>query len=185
MQAVTVQVGTDSSGKALSTVDLHPGGLYGSAINANKVFGYCYIVYTMSCQTAGLYAPDNSSTAYQNGTTSFTTTWQCDWGSGDEDTSSRNVLDTMRMNTSGSLLIVENTTIAAMDEATLNIPGGNYMVEVGHLAHGGPGSGTFTYKTGIVGQTFPGSLAARNLIRSNSFGLHYGSASLNTVGSLA
>ena len=90
----------------------------------------------------------------------------------------------MRMNTSGGLLTVENTTIAAIDEATINIPGGNHLVEVGQLALGGPGSGTFTYQTGVVGQTFPGSLAARNLIPSNSFGLHYGSAALSAVGSL-
>lgn len=188
VQAVTVQVGTDSSGRTLSTVDLHPGGLYGSAILTNKLCGGTTTTSTpCPAEPAGLYNPDNSSTAYQNGTTSFLTTWQWDWRSGDaeeEATNSRSVLDTMSMNTSGGLLTVENTTIAAMDEATLAIPGDNYMVEVGQLALGGPGNGTFTYQTGIVGHTFPGSLAARKLIPSNSFGLHYGSASLGAGGSL-
>lgn len=45
-------------------------------------------------------------------------------------------------------------------------------------------NGTFAYQKAVVGQTFLGSLAANNLILSNSFGLHYGSASLNAVGSL-
>lgn len=101
-----------------------------------------------------------------------------------EHTSERNVLDTMRMNTSAGLLTAQNTTIAAMDVASLTIPGGTYQVEVGHLGLGGPGDGTFVYQTGVTGQTFPGSLAANNSIPSNSFGLHYGSASLNAVGSL-
>ncbi len=92
------------------------------------------------------------------------------------------------MNTSAGLLTAKNTTIAAMDDARITIPnttpGDTFMVEVGHLALGGPGNGTFAYQEGVVGQTFPGSLAANNLIPSNSFGLHYGSASLNAVGSL-
>lgn len=88
------------------------------------------------------------------------------------------------MNTSGGLFTAENTTIAAMDVASLTIFGDTYLVEVGHLALGGPGNGTFSYQTGVIGQTFPDSLAANNFIPSNSFGLHYGSASLNAVGSL-
>ena len=113
--------------------------------------------------------------------------WQWQWRSGDaedENTSERNVLDTIRMNTTAGLLTVQNTTIAAMDVASLTFPGGTYQAEVGHLALGGPGAGTYVYQKGVVGQTFPGSLAANNLIPSNSFGLHYGSASLNAVGSL-
>lgn len=137
--------------------------------------------------TAGLYAPDDSSSVYFNATTSSTTIVQWQWRSEDaenEDISERNVLDTIRMNTTAGLLTAQNTTIAALDVASLTIPGGTYIVEVGHLALGGPGDGTFVYQTGVIGQTFPGSLAANNLIPSNSFGLHYGSASLNAVGSL-
>ena len=88
------------------------------------------------------------------------------------------------MNTSGGLLTAESTTIAAMDVASLTIPGDTYLVEVGHLTLAGPGNGTFSYQTGVIGQTFTGSLAANNLIPLNLFGLHYGSASLNTVGFL-
>lgn len=81
----------------------------------------------------------------------------------DEDTSERNVLDIMRMNTSGGLLTAENTTIAAMDVASLTVPGGTYLVEAGHLALGGPGDGMSAYQKGVIGQTFPDSLAANNI----------------------
>ena len=180
-------MGTDSSGNPLATVDLHPGGLYGSTINTNKLCGNTS-TFSQPClaEPAGLYDPDNSSSVYQNTTTaSFVIQWL--WRGGiaeDEDASERNVLDTIRMNSSGGVLTAENTTIAAMDVATLTIPGATYLVEVGHLALGAPGHGTFAYQTGVVGQTFPASLAANNVIPSNSFGLHYGSASLNVPGSL-
>lgn len=88
------------------------------------------------------------------------------------------------METSGSLLTARNTTVTTMDIASLTIHGDTYLVVVGHLAHGGPGNGTFSYRTDVIGQTFLGSLAANNLIPSNSFGLHYGSASRNAVGFL-
>ena len=71
-----------------------------------------------------------------------------------------------------------------MDVASLTVPGDTYLVDVGHLALGGPGNGTFSYQTGVICQTFPDSLAANNFIPSNSFGLYCGSASLNTVGFL-
>ncbi len=184
---MTVQVGTDSSGNALSTVDLHPGGMYGSTINTNNACSDT-AKSTQPCRAepAGLYNPDKSSSAYENDTTvSSIQQWQ--WRSGDaenEDISERNVLDTIRMNTSGGLLTAENVTIAAVDNASLTVLGHVYQVEVGHLALGAPGNGTFAYQTGVVGQSFPGSLAANNSIPSNSFGLHYGSASLNAIGSL-
>lgn len=187
-QAITVQVGTDSSGNALSNVDLHPGGLYGSMINTKKS---CDDITTSSrpcpAEPAGLYAPDYSVSAYQNGSLSPATIQQWQWRSGDaenENISGRAVLDTIQMNTSGGLLTARNTTIAAIDVDSLTIPRGAYTVEVGHLALGGPGNGAFPYQAGVIGQSFPGSLAANNVTPSDSFGLHYGSASLNFVGSL-
>lgn len=185
-------MGTDSSGNALSTVDLHPGGLYGSTINTYILCGdYKTSLTSCPAHLAGLYNLDNSTSAYHNSTTSSATIIQWQWRSADAETenlSERNVLDIIRMNTSAGLLTAENTTIAAMDDASITIPnttpGDTFMVEVGHLALGGPGNGTFAYQEGAIGQTFPGSLAANTLIPSNSFGLHYGSASLNAIGSL-
>lgn len=87
--------------------------------------------------------------------------WQWRWRSGDaedEDTSARNVLDTIRMNTTGGLLTAQDTTIAAMDIASLTIPGDTSLVEIGHLALGGPGSGTFTYQKGVIGHNLSGDL---------------------------
>ena len=72
-----------------------------------------------------------------------------------------------------------------MDAVDIQLPGGvPYMTEVSHLALGGPGNGSVTIVPGFLGQTFPGVLAANGTIPSNSYGLHYGSASLKTVGSL-
>ena len=51
------------------------------------------------------------------------------------------------MNTSGGFLTAENTTIAAMDIASITIPnttpGDSFLDEVSHIALGGPGNGTF------------------------------------------
>lgn len=72
-----------------------------------------------------------------------------------------------------------------MDTVDIELPGGNtYMTEVSHLALGGPGNGSVTIAPGFLGHTFPGVLAANGTIPSNSYGLHYGSASLNIIGSL-
>lgn len=88
------------------------------------------------------------------------------------------------MNTSGGLLTEKNSASVAIDEAILAIPGENDMVEVRQFAFREPGNGTFIYQAGMIGQTYPGFLAVKNLIPSNPFGLHYGSASLGAVGSL-
>ena len=94
-------------------------------------------------------------------------------------------LDTLTMNTSAGTFMIRNTTIAAMDDVEIKLPGGlTYMTEVSHLALGGPGNGSVIIAPGFVGQTFPGFLATNGTIPSNSYGLHYGSASLKTVGSL-
>ncbi|KAK0508202.1 hypothetical protein JMJ35_009286 [Cladonia borealis] len=58
------------------------------------------------------------------------------------------------------------------------------MTEVSHLALGGPGNGSVTLAPGFLGQKFPAVLAVNGTIPSNSCGLHYGSASLKTVGFL-
>ena len=65
------------------------------------------------------------------------------------------------MNTPGGLPTAENTTSTAIDVASLTVPEEIDLVEVGHLALGGPGSGTFAYQKGVICQPF---LAAKNLI---------------------
>lgn len=50
-----------------------------------------------------------------------------------------------------------------MLQALLYILGAGHLVEVGHLALGGPGSCTFAHQAGVIGQTFLGSLAASNV----------------------
>lgn len=70
--------------------------------------------------------------------------------------------------------------------------GTNYSTQVGSLSLGAPGTGIQPLGTDISnsafgdinGQTYPGSLAAQNVTPSNSFRLHYGSASLDQMGSL-
>lgn len=72
-----------------------------------------------------------------------------------------------------------------MDAVSFSLPSGDlYTAEVGHLALGAPGNGSVEYESGVQGQRFLGALAAKGTVPSNSFGLHYGSALLNAVGSL-
>lgn len=96
-------------------------------------------------------------------------------------------LDTMRMGTSQGSLTAVNCSVFAMETATLGLPEGQtYTAPVGHLALGFSGQGRLVYEIdqNISSYTFPGALATKNTIPSNSFGLHYGSASLDLDGSL-
>ena len=96
-------------------------------------------------------------------------------------------LDTMRMGTSQGSLTAVNCSVFAMETATLGLPEGQtYAAPVGHLALGFSGQGRLFYEIdqNISSYTFPGALATKNTTPSNSFGLHYGSASLDLDGSL-
>ena len=96
-------------------------------------------------------------------------------------------LDTMRLNTSHGSMTAVNCSVFAMETATLGLPEGQtYTAPVGHLALGFSGQGRLVYETdqNISSYAFPGALATNNTIPSNSFGLHYGSASLGLAGSL-
>ena len=136
---------------------------------------------TCLANIGGIYGPSYSAINVANASTSFS-----DWdGRGEEaqpwTVSVTTYLDTLTIGT----FMVRNTTIAAMDDVEIKLPGGlTYMTEVSHLALGGPGNGSVIVAPGFLGQTFPGFLAANGTIPSNSYGLHYGSASLKTVGSL-
>lgn len=95
---------------------------------------------------------------------------------------------TVRTSQSQESFSIDNGSIIAMEAATLSLPEGqSYVSPVGHLALGSVGEGAITYYTNppVIGYAFPGALATTDRIPSNSFGLHYGSASLGLNGSLA
>ena len=92
--------------------------------------------------------------------------------------------DVMYMNTSEGFVKVPNSTISAINQQNIYLPdGGRLQVQLGSLSLGAPGNGTESLKTGI-GQNFSSYLAMQNVTPSNSFTLHYGSASLGLAGTL-
>ena len=175
-------VGTDQSGHMLSNVDLYPGGYVQSIIRTSD---YCRGPWVCHASSAGLYDVHNSRTVLGNLTTEDNANvWA--WGSEkalNQSGKAYNVVDSMTMNTSQGLHRVAKAPVSAVDEEFFKTPNSRrYSPQVGILSLGGP-NGT---KSGdnITGQTFPCSLAAHNVTPSNSFGLHYGSASLGLGGSL-
>ena len=191
-QAVTVNLGTNKAGEALSTVDLHPGGQWGSQILTSKVCDNIGDNDLTPClaSAAGFYNPNNSQTAVQ-GTPEDTgagPSWELRaFVARDETFGFTQGLDTMRMDTSQGSMTAVNCSVFAMETATFGLPEGQtYTAPVGHLALGFSGQGRLVYETdqNISSYTFPGALATNNTIPSNSFGLHYGSASLDLDGSL-
>ena len=192
VQAVTVSLGTNKAGEPLSTVDLHPGGQWGSQILTSKVCDNAGGTDLTPClaTAAGFYNPNNSQTAVQ-GTPDDAgagPSWELRGFVAREETFGfTQGLDTMRMNTSQGSMAAVNCSVFAMETATLGLPEGQtYTAPVGHLALGFSGQGRLVYETdqNISSYTFPGALATNNTIPSNSFGLHYGYASLDLDGSL-
>ena len=187
-----MSLGTNKAGEALSTVDLHPGGQWGSQILTSKVCDNVGDTDLTPClaSAAGFYNPNNSQTAVQ-GTpddTGADPSWELrGFVARDETFGFTQGLDTMRMNTSQGSMTAVNCSVFAMETATLGLPEGQtYTAPVGHLALGFSGQGRLVYEIdqNISSYTFPGALATKNTIPSNSFGLHYGSASLDLDGSL-
>ena len=181
-QAITVGVGTDQHGQTLSTVDLYPAGFGESMIRASDYCGGGGSVCPAA--SAGLYDYTNSTTIIQNVTSHPATVWE--WGSSsalNQTGIANEVVDTMRLNTLSSTLSVPNSTISLVHQEFFQMPDGqSYSPQVGILSLGITG-GTKPLDN-VTGQTFPGYLAAKNVTPSNSFGLTYGSASLNLPGSL-
>ena len=185
---VTVQVGSsDVAGtQPLSTIDLHPGGIYESKLlrgffcNDNDTN---YGDGTSEClaKKAGLYNLSQSETAQQNITDAPGLVWQ--WASNTaEDVSglAMNVLDTMRIPSLGGTFTVHNSTISAVRAWQIRLPDGTrYSTQVGTLSLGAPGTGTQQFDGSMTGQTIPGYAYEQGAVTSNSWGLHYGSASLN------
>lgn len=189
---VTVQVGSsDAAGtQPLSTVDLYPGGIWESMILRHA---FCNPNGTTAsngstpclAEKAGLYHLAASRTVQQNFTDEVGLIWQ--WGSNNAANSggiAENVLDTMTVPSLQGAFAVPNSTISAVTAWLIELPDGTYYsVEVGTLSLGAP-STVQVFSPTVSGQTVPGYAYTQGSVASNSWGLHYGSASLNQEGSL-
>ena len=139
-----------------------------------------------SAQEAGLYFVVQSKTVVQGFTDEVGLVWQ--WSSNMAETvhgTAENVLDTMRIPTLSGTFVIPNSTISAVQAWQIGLPDGtSYPVQVGTLSLGAPGKGDQTFGANATGQTVPGYTYAQGVLASNSWGLHYGSASLSQEGSL-
>lgn len=190
---ITVQVGsTDTTDiQRESTVDLHPGGIWESLIirgyfcNSN---GTTFGDGSSQClaEKAGLYQCDASKTVQKNVTDEVGLIWQ--WGSNMVDNvrgMAVNVLDTITIPALQGAFTVYNSTISAVQAWQIELPDGTYYsAQVGTLSLGAPGTGIQPFSATVSGLTVPGFAYAQGAVASNSWGLHYGSASLNQEGSL-
>ena len=191
---ITVQVGSsiDTAGtQPLSTVDLHPGGIWESMILRRSFCednGTVLADGSSGClaKKAGLYDVLGSTSAQQDITKAPGLVWQ--WGSSQVDNvggSALNMLDTMTLPTQQGVFTVYNSTISAVRAWQIQLPDGTwYSAQVGTLSLGAPGTGVEMYNATEIGQTVPGFAYNKGVTGSNSWGLHYGSASLSQEGSL-
>ena len=183
--AASIWVGTGNDGDG-NQVNLYPGGFFQSIINSaamcaetNNGPGYCL------SGEAGLYDPSDSETAVQNFTAQAGSLGQ--WGSDSAlnltgqafdvyDTVSifSNAQDRVRLN---------NISLSVVDASNFTLPSGtSYPTELGSLSLGAPQ--LWQNYTEAQGWTIPGWLRKTGATPSNSFGLHYGSASLSLTASL-
>ena len=190
---VTVQVGSNGAAgdQPLSTVDLYPGGIWQSIILRRD---FCNTNGTNSAdgstpclaEKAGTYYLAGSETVKQNVTDAVGLIWE--WSSSAADSESGlavNVMDTMTIPALQGDFTVQNSTISAVSAWQIQLPDGTkYSAQVGTLSLGGPGQGIQEFSATTNGQTIPGFAYAQGDVASNSWGLHYGSASLNQEGSL-
>lgn len=112
--------------------------------------------------------------------------WQ--WGSQVLDKvfgSAVNVLDIMTIPSLQGTFAVLNSTISAVSAWQIRLPDETYYsAQMGTLSLGAPAMGMQPFSPTVTGRTVPGSAYAQDAIASNSWGLQYGSASLNQEGSL-
>ena len=95
-----------------------------------------------------------------------------------------NVLDTMTIPALQGAFAVHNSTISVVSAWQIELPDGtHYSAQVGTLSLRAP-RGIQQFSSTATGQIVPGFAYAQGEIASNSWGLHYGSASLNQEGSL-
>ena len=180
--AVTVGLGNP-----VQTLDLYPGGTFGSQIITNLV---CTDTSVEPCGSGGLYNLLDSTSAGASG------------GPIDFDQQSDNKIDSSFTN--GALLLELGNSSYTQD--TLSIPnsksvddfdiytysflemiypdGTHYPIQVGMLSLGTDGADynqTFTESTGssINSTLIPNNLYQNNFIPSSSYGLHYGSAAFD------
>ena len=190
---VTVRVGSSDAAdtQPLSTVDLYPGGIWESMI-LRRAFcnddGTLFGDDSKPClaKKAGLYAEIDSKTVRRGFTHAVGLVWQW-WSNYAEDVHglAENVLDTMRIPALHDNVAVLNSTISMVQAWEIGLPDGtHYSAQVGTLSLGGPGTGIQTFSANATGQTIPGYAYVQGLVASNSWGLHYGSASLSQEGSL-
>ena len=190
---VTVQVGnSDVAGtQPLSTVDLYPGGIFESMIlrlNFCNDNGTAFGDGSSQCLAgkAGLYVVHDSRTVQWGITDEVGLIWQ--WSSNMAEAvhgKADNVLDTMRIPALHGTFAVYNSTISVVRAWQIGLPDGTYYpAQVGTLSLGAPGAGIQEFSANATGQTVPGYAYAQGVVASNSWGLHYGSASLKQEGSL-
>ena len=189
---ITIQVGSGSDtpgNQPISTVDLHPGGIWESMI-LRKSFcndnGTIFVDYSSECLAAkaGLYDVRDSTTVQPPIGPGLV--WQ--WGSSAVENVAGmaiNMLDTITVPAVQGAFTVYNSTISAVQAWQIQLPDRTwYSAQVGTLSLGAPGTGVEMYNATDIGQTVPGFAYNKGATASNSWGLHYGSASLGQEGSL-
>ena len=169
-QAVSVQLG--SPGQKL---DLYPGGVFQSNILTNQI---CQDITATPCGSGGLFIPENSETIDDT---------SISFGSGNAGSSSFWTNGAMLLSYSDTTSIrdqlhIAGNTVANFDATmipniTTQYPDGSYPLQVGELSLGPSTNQTFTVgdsTNSINASLIPGSLVAKKIIPSNSFGLHIG-----------
>ena len=177
----SVGVGTDESGNTLSKIDLYPGSFWESIIRTSN---YCKGKGLCPAEFAGLYDLIASQTVVKVISDDGGVVW-----SGESQHAfiqgglALQMVDVMRMNTSQGLQAVEDCLISTINEERIKMPNGQeYFPQVGMLS---VGHGLFSAPfENVTGQNFHGYLANKGVIPSNSFGLHYDSATLGLEASL-
>lgn len=184
-QAASIWIGTGNDGDG-NQVNLYPGGFFQSIINSvamcaemNNGPGACL------SGEAGLYDPSDSETAVQNFTAQAGSLGQ--WGS---DTALNltgqafDVYDTVSIFSNAQDRVrLNNISLSVVDASNFTLPSGiSYPTELGSLSLGAPQ--LWQNYTEAQGWTIPGWLRKTGATPSNSFGLHYGSASLSLTASL-
>lgn len=190
---ITVQVGSSNAAdtQPLSTIDLYPGGIWDSMLLRHL---FCNDNGTVSsdgssdclAEKAGLYYVAESETVRQNFTDQVSLVWE--WASNmatGVSGSAVHMLDTIRIPSLNGTFAIHDSSISAVQAWQIELPDGTYYsAQVGSLSLGGPGTGIETFSANANGQTVPGYAYAQGVLDSNSWGLHYGSASLDQEGSL-
>ena len=180
-QAVVVELGNDSS----STVNLYPGGVFAHNVMSSQV---CYGITSCPARSAGLYDISASTTALHD----FVSDEQSagEWGSelaSNETSTAETVIDQLSLRlSSGTYMIVPNTTISAISESEIHLPNGtSYQRQVGNLALGFASSSWPTLNNDtVVGYVLTGWFKGKGHLLSTSWGLQIGSVPHNLQGSL-